>query len=171
MTTIQRPATSDVTPEETLSYRDQLGEPHFTGKHLLEDNAFLITGETDDHDVFAVSLTFNVNGEAWGGRPATLRQTNFMALPKSQRYKGIDDNDYIGVRSDPVRPQPLEVTRDGDKVIWTEGDLVTTADIPYWTIKGEHAGVDFDVTMGGLCDASRFLGCVLRLADERDRRD
>ncbi|MGD1256976.1 hypothetical protein ACKUT9_22375 [Mycobacterium seoulense] len=158
MTTIHRPATSDVTPEETLSYRDQLGEPHFTGKHLLEDNAFLITGETDDHDIFAVSCTFNVNGEAWGGRPATLRQTNFMALPKSQRYKGIDDNDYIGVRSDPVRPLPLEVVRDGDKVVWTEGDLVTTADVPYWTIKGEHAGVDFDVTMGGLCDASRFLG-------------
>jgi len=49
VTTIHRPATSDVTPEETLSYRDQLGEPHFTGKHLLEDNAFLITGETDDY--------------------------------------------------------------------------------------------------------------------------
>jgi len=92
VTTIHRRATSDVTPEEALSYRDQLGEPHFTGGHLLEDSGFLITGETDDHDVFAVSLTFNVNGEAWGGRPTTLRQTNFMALPKSQRYKGIDDN-------------------------------------------------------------------------------
>ncbi|MFO7163108.1 MAG: hypothetical protein DIU75_007150 [Mycolicibacterium hassiacum] len=158
MTTVRRPAISDVKPEETLSYRDKLGAPHFTGKHLLEDNAFFVTGETDDHDVFAVSLTFNVDGEAWGGRPTTLRQTNFMALPKSLRYTGMNDNDYIGVRSDPVRPRQLEVTRDGDTVVWNEGGIVTTAEVPYWSVKGQHAGVDFDITMGGLCDASRFLG-------------
>lgn len=158
MTTTRRSAVSDVTPEETLSYRDELAEPHFTGSHLLEDNGFLITGETDDHDVFAISVTFNVDGEAWGGKPVTLRQTNFMAVPKAQRYKGIADNDYVGVRSDPVRPLPLNVVRDGDKVTWTVGDLVSTAEVPYWTVKGDHAGVDFDLTMGGLCSASRFLG-------------
>ncbi|EHI12449.1 hypothetical protein [Mycolicibacterium thermoresistibile] len=158
MTNTRRPAISDVLPEETLSYRDKLGEPHFTGIHLIEDSAYLVTGETDDHDIYAISLSFNVDGEAWGGKPAPLRQTNFMALPKSQRTKGLEDNDYVGVRSDPVRPTPLEVTRDGNKVIWTEGNIVTTADVPYWSIEGEHAGVHFDVTMGGLCEAARSLG-------------
>jgi len=61
--TAKRAAKTDITLDEELSYRDELTAPHFTGKHLLEDNGFLITAETDDHDVFAVSMTFNVNGK------------------------------------------------------------------------------------------------------------
>jgi hypothetical protein len=161
--TAKRAAKTDITLDEELSYRDELTAPHFTGKHLLEDNGFLITAETDDHDVFAVSMTFNVNGKEWGGRPSTLRQTNFMAVPKTQRGKGLVDNDYIGVRSDPVHSMELSVVNEDGRVVWTVDKLQTVAEPPYWTIRGEHAGVDFDVTMGGLGDASRFLGAFADL--------
>ncbi|TPG36629.1 lipocalin family protein [Mycolicibacterium hodleri] len=158
MTRTRRPAKTDITLDEELSYRNAMSPPHFTGKHLLEDNGFLLTGETDEHDVFAISMIFNVDGTEWGGKPATMRQTNFMAIPKSQRGKGLTDNDYIGVRSDPVKSLNLSVDADDTQVSWSIGDLTMVAEPPYWTLKGEHAGVDFDVTMGGLQDASRFLG-------------
>ena len=161
--TARRFAKTDITLDEELSYRTALTAPHFTGRHLLEDNGFLVAGETDEHDVFAVSMIFNVDGTEWGGRPSTMRQTNFMAIPKTQRGKGLTDNDYIGVRSDPVRSLNLKVTDDDDRVTWTIDDLQLTAEPPYWTLKGEHAGVDFDVTMGGLSDASRFLGAFADL--------
>ena len=126
--TARRAAKTDITLAEELSYRDELTAPHFTGKHLLEDNGFLITAETDDHDVFAVSMIFNVDGTEWGGRPSTMRQTNFMAIPKTQRGKGLADNDYIGVRSDPVHSMELSVINEDGRVIWTIDDLQIVAD-------------------------------------------
>ncbi|GAB3101818.1 lipocalin family protein [Aestuariicella hydrocarbonica] len=156
---IEKIAQTNVNLEDQLSYKDLLPQ----GMPYLENNGFMIMGETDEGDeVSFVSCIFRVGGGKegpWQVDDEFKGQTTFMVTPKDHHGKGMQDTKFVGNRSwatDDWSRATIEKT--DDAVIWTLGNRKHICRPPYWEIKGEHMGVEFDLLLTGIGDAAYHKG-------------
>lgn len=149
---------TNVTLEDQLSFKDQLPP----GMPYLENNGFLIMGETEEgEEVSIVSCIMRVGGskdDIWQVEDAFKGQTTFLVSSKDHSG-GIQDNDFIGNRTWATDNwQPAEITKTDDAVIWKLGNRQHICRPPYWEIKGEHMGIEFDLLLTGIGNAAFHKG-------------
>jgi hypothetical protein len=151
-------AQTNVTLEEQLSYVDDLP----AGMSYLENNGFMIMGETDEgEEISFVSCIFRAGGDKdgpWMADDGHYGQTTFLVEPKD-KSAGMQDTDFIGNRSWITdKWEPVEITQTDDAVIWKQGNRQHICRPPYWEIKGEHMGLEFDLLLTGIGDAAYHKG-------------
>ncbi|MEX1670568.1 hypothetical protein AB4876_16730 [Zhongshania guokunii] len=151
-------AHTNVTLADQLSYVDKLPK----GMPYMENNGFMIMGETDEGEEFSfVSCIFRVGGGKdgpWQVDDVYKGHTTFMAVPKGHTG-GMQDNHFIGNRTWATDHwESGSVEQVGDAVIWTLGKRQHICRPPYWEIKGEHMGIEFDLKLTGIGDAPYHKG-------------
>ena len=149
---------TNVTLEEQLSYKDKIP----AGMDFLENNGFMIMGETEEGEHFSfVSCIMRVGGSkdgCWSTEDSFKGQTTFLVTPKDLPA-GMNNNDFIGNRTWATDNwEPAEITQTEDAVIWKLGNRVHICRPPYWEIKGEHMGIEFDLLLTGIGEAAYHKG-------------
>lgn len=149
---------TNVTLEDQLSHVDQLP----AGMPYLENNGYMIMGETDEgEEVSFVSCIFRCGGGRdgpWQVDETFKGQTTFLASPKDHSGS-MQDNEFIGNRTWATDAwESGEVIKTDDAVIWKLGDRQHICKPPYWEIKGEHMGIEFDLLLTGIGDAPYHKG-------------
>jgi hypothetical protein len=149
---------TNVTLKDQLSFAEQLP----AGLSYLENNGFMIMGETDDGDeVSLVSCIMRVGGGVngpWQVEDAFKGQTTFLATPK-QHAPGMRNNDFIGNRTWATDAwSRAEIVETADSVTWTQGNRRHICRPPYWEIQGSHMGIEFDLLLTGIGDAAFHKG-------------
>lgn len=161
--TKQREASSDVLLSEDVSHVDALPK----GKDFMEVNGLIVRGEAEGMEVCLEAMLWHFGGGRrgqWRVDEAVAVQTNFHMAPKGQAKVG--DNEFISNRVDPTEwPGTLEIEQKPDRNIWRAGNRQWISRPPYWQVKGEHMGVDLDLTLGGMGHASRVYGPWETLAE------
>ena len=154
-----------VTVDQEIGRREELTGQFYTGMQFLEDMGAGVFGKCNGENVLAILLLYRVGGSVWGVDEAVINQTSFHAAPYDRRK--IEDNDFLSHRVDPIyRSDDFTITRESDRVIWQAGPRQVVARPPFWDIKGEHAGVDVDITMQQSGDADWLVGPWEKLGDE-----
>ncbi|MFA4836398.1 MAG: hypothetical protein WC749_10065 [Dehalococcoidia bacterium] len=155
--TNKRQAMTDVLLKEQLSYSDKLAQ----GSSFIENNAFFVLGESGGNDIIMVSCIFRCGGGrqgTWQVADTGIGQTNLLVVPQDQRGK-MHDNDFIGNRVFPTEwSGDAKITQTESAVTWELGKRQYICRPPYWEIKGEHMGVECNLTLGGLGNATRCFG-------------
>ena len=151
-------ARTNVTLDDQLSYRDSVPK----GVSYMENNCLFIMGESEEGDeVSLVSCIFRVGGGKdgpWQVEDKFVGQTTFQVMPKGHS-SGMHNNDFIGNRSWATDDwKSGGVTKTKDAVIWKVGNVQQICRPPYWELKGEHMGVEFDLLFSGLGDAAFHKG-------------
>lgn len=153
----EREARSDELLVGGISHKDELPK----GEEFLEVNAYLVMGECQGNDLLLLAGAFRIGGKEsgnWRVADGMVMQTTFMTIPHSQQGR-MQDNDFIGNCLDPIECfSDFQVMRETDRITWKVGNRRYVSRPPYWEIKGEHLGVDINLTMGGLGPAIRYLG-------------
>ncbi|MDD5094359.1 MAG: hypothetical protein PHV74_08285 [Dehalococcoidia bacterium] len=161
--TNQRKAATNVTLEDQLSYKDKLPK----GQSYFENCGFMVLGECEEHDISLVTCIFRAGGGRqgpWQVDDIFKGQTTFLVEPKGQTGK-MHNNDFIGNRTWAMDHWTGgEVRQTKDEVIWQLGNRQHICRPPYWEVKGEHMGVDCNLTLGGLGDAAYHKGKYTDLA-------
>ena len=152
----KRAAKSDVLLEEDSSHRSALPD----GKDFMEVNGLIVRGEAEGMEICVLAMIWQLGGGAdgqWRTDETSLIQTSFHMVPKGQ--KQITDNAFIGNRLDGAEWSGTHtVTHEADKTIWQLQGRQMISSPPYWQVKGEHMGVDLDLTLGGTANAARVYG-------------
>ncbi|MBU4011435.1 MAG: hypothetical protein KJ882_11800 [Proteobacteria bacterium] len=162
--TIEKEARSNATLADQLSYKESLPK----GVSYMENNGFLVMAETEDGDeISLVSCIFRVGGGKkgpWQVEDKFVGQTTFQIKPKD--FKGtINDLDFISNRSWATDDwNSGEVIKTNDAVIWKLDNRQYICRPPYWELKGEHMGIEFDLLLSGNGDASFHKGIYADLA-------
>src|SRR5581483_4957973 len=134
-----------VTLEQETGRREDLAD-RYTGIHFLEDMGAGVFGKCKGENVLLIALHYRVGGSVWGVDDTIINNTTFHAAPYDRQK--IEDNDFISHRIDPIyRNDDYKIAREADRIVWQAGDRQMIARPPYWEIKGEHLGVDCDLTM------------------------
>lgn len=164
---------SEITPQTNVNLDDQMSHVDElpAGMAYLENNGFMIMGETDEgEEVSLVSCIFRVGGGKegpWQVDEGFKGQTTFLVSPKDHSG-GMQDNDFIGNRTWATDSwQPGEIVRTDDAVIWKLGNRQHVNRPPFWEIKGEHMGVEFDLLLTGIGDAAYHKGPYKDLAENQ----
>lgn len=154
--TFKRSAKSNVSLAEDVSHVASLPE----GKDFMEVNGLIVRGEADGMEVCLTAMLWHFGGSQsgqWRVDEAVVCQTNFHMVPKGQGK--LSDNTFISNRVDPTEWRgKLQVDQQPGVNTWQVGKRQWISRPPYWQIKGEHMGVDLDLTLGGMVDASRVYG-------------
>lgn len=155
---------SDLTPKTNVTLDDQMSHVSQLpeGMSYLENNGFLIMGETDEgEEVSLVSCIFRVGGGKdgpWQVDDTFKGHTTFMVCPKDHSG-GMQNNDFIGNRTWAKDDwETGSVERTDDAVIWKLGNRQHICRPPYWEVKGEHMGIEFDLLLTGIGDAPYHKG-------------
>lgn len=149
---------TNVTLDDQLSFKDELP----AGMSYLENNGFMIMGETDEgEEISFVSCIFRVGGDKdgpWQVDDAFKAQTTFLVSPGGHSG-GMQNNTFIGNRSWATDNwSRAEIVKTDDAVTWKLGNRVHICRPPYWEIKGEHMGLEFDLLLTGIGDAAYHKG-------------
>lgn len=145
MTTRRPESEMDITREQEVGRREDL-EGHYTGVHFLEDMGAAVYGKVDGKNLVLIALAYRVGGSWWGTTDTIINNSTFHVAPYEQTE--LEDNDFISHRIDPFsRNDDFTIVDDGEMVTWKVGDRRYTARPPLWDIKGEHLGIDCNVTM------------------------
>ncbi|BFM08258.1 hypothetical protein [Halioxenophilus aromaticivorans] len=149
---------TNVTLDEQLSFSEKLPK----GMAYLENNGFMIMGETEEGDeVSFVSCIMRVGGGKdgpWQVDDAFKGQTTLLIAPHDLP-KGMNDTPFVGNRTwatDDWTPAKIEKT--DEAVTWTLGNRQHICRPPYWQIKGEHMGIEFDLLLTGIGEAAYHKG-------------
>lgn len=154
-------ATSDVQLWEDLNHDGDMPR----GEDFMEDFAHLIIAESEGYDICLVPNLWHVGGGKqgyWQVDKAMMIQTALLMTPKECR--GSMDNfhrcEFIGNRLDPKDwvDSPFSIAQVGDSVVWKTQKLEYIARPPHWLLKGDHMGVQYDLTLGGIGTAIRSTG-------------
>lgn len=151
-------ASTNVTLAEQGSFKDKLP----AGTSFMENNAFLVMGETEDgEEVSLVSCIFRVGGGKdgpWQVDDVFKCQTTFHVSP-ADHDSGMQNNEFIGNRTWATDDwNSGEVIENEDSVIWRTADSEHICRPPYWEIKGNRCGVEYDLLLSGLGDAVYHKG-------------
>lgn len=154
---MQREATSDVQLFEDLNHEKKLPKGDF-----MECFSNLIMGETEDYDICLVPNLWHFGGGKdgyWQVDDILMVQTACLVTPKAYRGK-IHDSEFIANRLDPKDWVGVDfsIAQVGDSIVWKNPQVECTARPPYWQLKGDHMGVQYDVTLGGIGEAFRVSG-------------
>lgn len=127
----------------------------FPKSDIWEEISWTVVGESGDDDIVLWLSTFYIQGygkDVWlaPNQRGVEEETLFIPTPRSQRNKGMIDNDFARLVMNPAKRRPasdLIVEKIGDNhVQWRIGNRVYSMTPPVWTVKGEHASVDLDLT-------------------------
>jgi hypothetical protein len=154
MTDLQ--ASAPITLAQEVSRREELAD-RYTGIHFLEDMGAGIFGKAKGENVLLIALHYRVGGSVWGVEDTVINNTTFHAAPYDRQT--IENNDFISHRIDPIhRSDDFSVVEEPDRVVWRAGDRTIIARPPFWDIRGEHLGVDVDVTMERTSEPDWYIG-------------
>jgi len=152
----KREATSDVTLNEELSMQDRLPPGH----HFMEETAFMVLGESEGCDFAMLSCIFRVGGGkqgVWGVDDTASLQTTVQIVPQSER--GNLNNEFIGNRCFATDwSGDCQIIKEKDRIIWQRDKIQHICHPPYWELKGEHMGVEFDLSFAGLGNTVYWMG-------------
>lgn len=159
--TTNKPPVTNVTLADQLSYKDNFAK----GVSYNENNSFLVMGETEEGEEVSLVAGLMRNGGGrdgcWMVDDAFLGQTTFLVVPKSG---GMHDNDFIGNRTWATDGWTGDVVKTKDSVIWKTGNRQHICRPPYWELKGENYGVELDLLLTAMGDASIHKGPYAELA-------
>lgn len=157
--TIKRDARSDVELSEDLSHVEEL--PRDQGSDFMELNGVLVLGESQGCDIVLGVGAWHVGGGRegkWMVDDAMMIQTTLAIVPQDQRGT-MHDSFFAGNRLDATEwPEGLRVTKKPDEIIWHVGNYQFISRPPYWEVRGEHLGVECDLSLGGIGNTSRCYG-------------
>jgi hypothetical protein len=152
----QREATSNVQLSDEMGHAHELPKDHL-GEHFQDHIAIAVFGKIGDNDVLVVGSIYHVGGRLWGIDDGAVQQTNLIIAPSDQRT--MKNNDFVGNRMDPMKSYGnFQVVQEPTRVIWKAGNRQIICRSPYWELKGEHMGVDVDLTIGGIGQAIPYHG-------------
>jgi len=159
----RREAKSDVTLEEELSQQDKLPP----GQHFMEETAFMVLGESEGCDFAMLSCIFRVGGGKqgmWEVDDTASLQTTVQIVPQSER--GNLNNEFIGNRCFAKDwSGDCQIIKEKDRIIWQRDKIQHIRRPPYWELKGEHMGVEFDLSFAGYGHTVYWMGPFEGLAD------
>lgn len=151
-----RKATSDVSVRDEMSHFQELPREH-REEHFQDHIGLAVFGKSGGNDIMMCSTIYHIGGKRWGLEDGAVQQTNLIIAPSDQRT--MKNNDFVGNRMDPMRNyENFEVVEEKDRVTWKIGDRRIIARPPYWELKGEHLGVDVDLTIGGIGKSIPYHG-------------
>lgn len=150
-------AKSDVELAEDRSHIDDLPK----GRDVMEVNGLIVRGEAGGCEVCVLAMLWRFGGGPrgqWRVDESALIQTAFHMVPRGRNKMG--NNDFIANRLDPLEwsGKKITITQESDRTTWRLGNRQMISRPPYWQVKGEHMGVDLDLTLGGTGNASRIYG-------------
>ena len=149
-------ASPAITLDQEIGRREELAD-RYTGIHFLEDMGAGIFGKAKGENVLLIALHYRVGGSVWGVDDTIINNTTFHAAPYDRQK--IENNDFISHRIDPIhRADNYTITKETDRVVWQAGDRAIIARPPFWDIKGEHLGVDVDITMERTGEPDWYIG-------------
>lgn len=152
----QRKTTCNVKLVEEMSHMEELPKEHLA-EHFQDHIGMMVLGKAGGNDIFVCGTLYHVGGRKWGIVDGALLQTNLIIAPGEQRT--MQNNDFVGNRLDPMMSfNNFKVVQESDRVVWTAGNRQMIFRPPYWELKGEHMGVDLDLTMGGIGDVILYHG-------------
>ncbi|BFM08262.1 hypothetical protein [Halioxenophilus aromaticivorans] len=133
------PVTDDASHVDKLPSSDN-------AEHFQDHAGLFLWGTAGDVDLFFGATMYHVGGRKWGFDDGALNQSFLMIVPNNQQDREMSDNTFISNRLDPMRRFDFHESIESDKVIWQAGNRVMTFSAPTWTVKGEHFGIDLDIT-------------------------
>lgn len=152
----QKKATSNVKTADEMNHMRELPKEQLS-EHFQDHIAFLIMGKCEGKDIFMALGMYHVGGKVWGITDGIVQQTNLIITPSDHRT--ISNNEFVGNRIGPTDESAnFQVVQESDRVIWKTGNRQITCRMPYWELKGEHMGVDLDLTIGGIGDCIPYHG-------------
>jgi hypothetical protein len=118
--------------------------------------------ETEEgEEISLVSCIFRVGGGKngpWQVEDKFVGQTTFLVSPKDHTG-GMHNNEFIGNRTWATDDWTTgQVIQDKDSVTWKLGNKKIVCRPPYWELKGEHMGIEFDLLLTGIGDAAYHKG-------------
>ncbi|MFH2046239.1 MAG: hypothetical protein ABIK92_13945 [Pseudomonadota bacterium] len=154
---MQREAMSDVQLSEDLNHDVDMPQGDY-----MEDFAQLVIAESEDYDLCFIPNLWHVGGGKsgyWQVDKALMIQTTFMMIPKNKRGK-IHNNEFIGNRLDPKdwADTDFSIKQVGDSIVWNTKKMEFISRPPYWEIKGDHMGIQYNMLFGGIGKAIRSGG-------------
>ena len=159
----ERKARSDIQLSEDLSHLDQLPQ----GSDFFELNGVFVQGESQGYDFYLGTAAWHVGGGRdgiWRVDEAVMGQNTLVMVPQDRRGD-FRYSETICNRQDAKEWEgALQIEQKPDEVIWHWGNRQYISRPPYWQVKGEMQGVDCDLTLGGLREASRCYGQWSELA-------
>lgn len=159
----QQPVTN-VDLDDQLSYADKLPK----GASYLENNSFLVMADTEDgKEISLVTGLYCLGGGKdgpWQVDHKMMMHNLFMVMPDGH---GMQNNHFIGNRMWATDDwKGGEVIRTSSAVTWKLGKREIVCRPPYWEIKGEHDGVELDLLLTAMGDASIHKGPYSELASK-----
>ncbi|MFH2044657.1 MAG: hypothetical protein ABIK92_05885 [Pseudomonadota bacterium] len=155
----KREATSDVQLSEDLSHVAEL--PKDQGSDFMELNGVLVMGESEGYDIALGVGAWHVGGGRngkWKADDAMMNQTTLVMVPQDKQGR-MHDSFFVGNRLDASEwTGKVQIIQKPDHIIWKAGNRQFISRPPYWEAKGEHLGVDCNLTLGGIGNASRCYG-------------
>jgi hypothetical protein len=149
-------STTDVTLADEYSHLHELPEDQ-RAVHFQDHIGMGIFGKAGDKDVLVTCVIYHVGGRLWGLEDAALIQTNIIVAATDDRV--MKNTKFVANRMDPLGHfDNFEVTRDADQVVWKAGNRQIIARPPCWELKGEHMGVDMDITLTGIGTSIPYHG-------------
>ncbi|MFH2047392.1 MAG: hypothetical protein ABIK92_19870 [Pseudomonadota bacterium] len=153
-----RKAVSDVQLSEEMPKIDQLPK----GSDYFDFTGMMVMGESQGNELCLVLIVWRVGGGKkgkWMVDEAPILQTSFMMQPHDKWGK-LEETVCIGNRQDPREWEGTDfhLIEETDKVTWKVGNREFINRPPYWEYKGEHMGVECNLTLGGLGNATRIYG-------------
>lgn len=115
-------------------------------EHFQDHAGLFLWGTAGDVDLFFGATMYHVGGRKWGFEDGALNQSFLMVVPNGKNGREMGDNPFISNRMDPMRRFDFKEVVEDDRVIWQAGNRVMTFSAPTWTVKGEHFGIDLDIT-------------------------
>ena len=153
---------------------DLLHAGRFPKSDLWEENTFVLVAECGDDDIFLWATAYHLRGHGnnvWLIDDGAEQETEFLAIPKNQRNKGLTDHDFIRLGWDPAnrrKASELQVEQKSGEVFWRLGSRLYSSAPPLFHVRGEHGGVDLDLTFRQAAPAMWEWG-DFATAPERDR--
>lgn len=162
--TIEKEARTNATLADQLSYKESLPK----GLSYMESFGFLVMGESEEgEEVSLVTCIFRVGGGkngTWQVEDVFKGQTTFLIASKGHTG-GMHNNDFIGNRTWATDAWTSgKVVKTEKEVIWSLGNYQFVCHPPFWEIKGEHMGIEFDLHLSGLGDVACHKGKYAELA-------
>ena len=118
---------------------------------IWEESAIALVAETETHDVLMWNGMYILKGHGdnlWIQKDGVEHDLCLIAVPKSQRGH-MSDNHFVRTGWHPTQRLPadaLKIERNDDEVVWTLERESFISRPPVWQVKGEHGGVELDLT-------------------------
>lgn len=150
-------AVSNISLDDEASHQAKVP----AGTSFMEQPGAVVLCKSGDYDLGIFTGIFRFAGgrqSAWQVDNKANLQTSLYVGHKDQRGK-VGDNPFIGNRTFPTESVgDVNITRTKEEVVWQLCNMQFISRPPYFKVIGEHLGVEFDLTLGGLGETLQWHG-------------